>query len=114
MGLYNMKAWQLKGRRGLAKTGKLADHMGRTELAANLFRVTQTEERIRNKGIKGQAALETTHHDVGREVRDIVRRNTGNAPENLPQEKQLPEVKKQLKKGYAQMKKADTKKKPKT
>jgi len=101
MGLYNMKAWQLKGRRGLAKTGKLADHMGRTELAANLFRVTQTEERIRNKGIKGQAALETTHHDVGREVRDIVRRNTGNAPENLPQEKQLPEVKKQLKKGYA-------------
>jgi len=65
-----------------------------TELAANLFRVTQTEERIRNKGIKGQSALEATHRAVGREVREIVKKNTGNAPENLPQEKQLPEVRK--------------------
>lgn len=113
LGLYNMQAWQLKGRRGLDKKANLADHMGRTELAANLFRVTQTEERIRNKGIRGQAALEQTHRDVGREVREIVKRNTGNAPENLPQEKQLPEVKKQLKKGYTKMVKADTKKKPK-
>lgn len=113
LGLYNMQAWQLKGRRGLDKKANLADHMGRTELAADLFRVTQTEERIRNKGIRGQAALEQTHRDVGREVREIVKRNTGNAPENLPQEKQLPEVKKQLKKGYTKMVKADTKKKPK-
>lgn len=113
IGLYNMQAWQLKGRRGLDKAGNLADHMGRTELAANLFRVTQTEERIRNKGIKGQIALEETHRDVGREVREIVKRNTGNAPENLPQEKQRPEVRKQLKKGYAQMQKADSKKKGK-
>lgn len=113
LGLYNMQAWQLKSRRGLEKTANLADHMGRTELAANLFRVTQTEERIRNKGIKGQAALEATHRAVGQEVRDIVKRNTGNAPENLPQEKQLPEVRKQLKKGYSKMVQADSKKKGK-
>lgn len=113
MGLYNMQVWQLKNRRGLDKSAKLADYMGRTELAANLFRVTQTEERIRNKGVRGQAALEATHHDVGREVRDIVKRNTGNAPENLPQEKQLPEVRKELKKGYSKMLKADAKKRPK-
>lgn len=110
LGLYNMRAWQLKGRRGLDKKANLADYMGRTELAANLFRVTQTEERIRNKGIKGQVALEQTHRDVGHEVREIVKRNTGNAPENLAQEKQLPEVKKQLKKGYTKMKEADSKK----
>lgn len=114
LGLYNMQAWQLKSRRGLDKKANLADHMGRTELAANLFRVTQTEERIRNKGVKGQSALEQTHRDVGHEVREIVKRNTGNAPENLPQEKQLPEVKKQLKKGYTKMVKADTKKKGKS
>ena len=110
LGLYNMQAWQLKDRRGLDKKANLADYMGRTELAANLFRVTQTEERIRNKGIKGQVALEQTHRDVGREVREIVKRNTGNAPENLAQERQLPEVKKQLKKGYSKMVEADKKK----
>ena len=113
LGLYNMQAYQLKHRRGLDKGANLADHMGRTELAANLFRVTQTEERIRNKGIKGQNALEATHRAVGQEVRDIVKKNTGSAPENLPQEKQLPEVRKQLKKGYSKMTEADSKKKSK-
>ena len=113
MGLYNMQAYQLKNRRGLEKGANLADYMGRTELAANLFRVTQTEERIRNKGIKGQTALEATHRAVGQEVRDIVKKNTGNAPENLPQEKQLPDVRKQIKKGYSRMIEADSKKKGK-
>lgn len=83
--------------------------MGRTELAANLFRVTQTEERIKSHGIKGQHNLEQTHFEVGREVRDIIIKNVGKKPENLPQEKQLPEVKKELKKGYRNMKKIDNK-----
>ncbi len=110
LGMYNMPSWQLEKKRGIHK-GKLMDFMGRTELAANLFRVTQTEERIKNKGIKGQPNLEQTHFQVGKEVRDIIKRNVGKNPENLPQEKQLPEVKKELKEGYKKMAKEDKSKK---
>lgn len=110
-GLYNMTSQELKSKRHLTKTDNLADYMGRTELAANLFRVTQTEEKIRNMNIKGQNDLEQTHLQVGREVRMIVQRNTGKNPENLEQEKQLPEIKKELKKGYKNMIKEDNKKK---
>ncbi len=110
LGMYNMPTWKLENRRGVKK-GKLMDYMGRTELAANLFRVTQTEERIKNKNVKGQKALEDTHFQVGKEVRDIIIKNTGKLPENLPQEKQLPEVKKELKQGYRKMNKEDKKKK---
>lgn len=110
VGMYNMKSWQLENKRGIKK-GKLMDFMGRTELAANLFRITQTEERIKSKKIKGQANLEQTHYEVGKEVRKIVQENVGKAPENLPQEKQLPEVKKELKEGYKKMLKEDKTKK---
>ncbi len=110
LGMYNMKSWQLEKRRGVKK-GKLMDNMGRTELAANLFRLTQTEELIKNKKVQGQANLEQTHFQVGKEVRDIIKQNVGKLPENLPQEKQLPEVKKELKKGYRKMKSEDSKKK---
>lgn len=102
IGMYNMPSWQLEKKRGVKK-GKLMDNMGRTELAANLFRVTQTEERIKNKGIKGQANLEQTHHQVGQEVRQIIQKNVGKKPENLPLEKQLSDVKKELKEGHKKM-----------
>lgn len=106
MGLYNMPSWKLAKRRGVEKT-KLFDGMGRTELAANLFRVTMAEERIKSRDIKGQTQLEQTHFDVGREVRDMVKRSAGTTPENLPQEKALPKVKKELKLGYREMIKLD-------
>jgi DNA-damage-inducible protein D len=111
-GMYNMESWRLEKKRKVKK-GKLMDNMGRTELAANLFRVTQTEERIINKGIKGQRSLEQTHYNVGKEVRTIVRKNVGRSPEDLPQEKQLPEIKKEIKKGYRNMKTDEKKKKKK-
>jgi len=112
LGMYNMPSWQLEKKRRIQK-GKLMDYMGRTELAANLFRVTQTEEKIKNKGIKGQMNLEQTHYSVGKEVREIIQKNVGNNPENLPQEKQLPEVKKELKEGYKKMLREDKPKKNK-
>ncbi len=108
LGMYNMESWKLAARRKVDKS-KLMDTMGRTELAANLFRVTQTEERIKNHGIKGQSGLEQTHYTVGREVRTIIEKNVGKSPENLAQEKELPEVKKELKKGYRNMRKIDKK-----
>lgn len=99
-GLYNMPSRQLKQERGVEN---LLDYMGRTELAANLFRVTQTEERITKENVKGQERLETTHFTVARDVRAMVIRNTGKRPEILPQEKQIPDLKKELKKGYKKM-----------
>ncbi|TAH26127.1 MAG: damage-inducible protein [Cytophagales bacterium] len=109
LGMYNMPSWQLEKKRGVKK-GKLMEYMGRTELAANLFRVTQTEERIKNTGITGQANLEKTHYQVGREVREIVQKNVGKSPENLIQEKQLSDVKKEIKQGHKKMLNEDKKK----
>jgi DNA-damage-inducible protein D len=106
LGMYNMENWRLANKRNVKKD-KLMDTMGRTELAANLFRITQTEERIKNKGVKGQSALEQTHYQVGKEVRKIVIENVGKTPENLIQEKELPNVKKELKDGYKKMLKED-------
>jgi DNA-damage-inducible protein D len=106
VGMYNMPSWKLEDKRGVKK-GKLMDFMGRTELAANLFRVTQTEERIKNKKISGQLNLEQTHFQVGKEVRDIIIKNVGKTPENLPIERQLSDVKKELKDGHKKMLKED-------
>lgn len=105
-GMYNMMNVQLAAKRNCDKD-KLFETMGRTELAANLFRITQTEERIKSKNVQGQARLEQTHLDVGREVRSIIIKNTGKTPEQLPQEKRLPDVKKELKNEFKEMKKID-------
>lgn len=112
LGLYNMQNWQLANYRKVDKKD-LHECMGRTELAANLFRITQTEERIKNYNIKGQTNLENTHYAVGKEVRDIIQKNMGKSPENLPLERKLPDVQKELKAGYKKMLKADNPKETK-
>jgi len=106
LGMYNMESWKLENQRKVKK-GSLMEHMGRNELAANLFRTTLTEERIKTKNIKGQANLESAHYQVGKEVRNLVKENTGKNPEQLPQEKQISEVKKELKQGHKKMIKED-------
>jgi DNA-damage-inducible protein D len=94
-GMYNMMNFELAKRRGIPKDNIL-ESMGRTELAANLFRITQTEERIKSHNIHGQDLLEQTHYSVGREVRDIVIRNTDKRPEQLPQEKNIPDLQSEI------------------
>lgn len=110
LGMYNMMNFQLAKKRN-CDNDKLLEAMGRTELAANLFRITQTEERIKSRKIQGQRALEQTHYDVGKEVRKIVIDNTGKAPEHLKQEKEIPDLRKELKVGFKEMKKIDKLKK---
>lgn len=112
LGMYNMESWKLAAKRNVKKE-QIMDSMSRSELAANLFRITQTEERIKSKNITGQQNLEQTHYDVGKEVRKIVKQNTSKLPENLDQVKELPELKKQLKEGYKKMLKEDKPKKKK-
>lgn len=95
-GMYNMTNQDLAERRNINKE-KLLEYMGRTELAANLFRITQTEERIKNQNLHGQAQLEDAHRQVGKEVRAFVQINTGDTPENLKIEMPLNEMKRELK-----------------
>jgi DNA-damage-inducible protein D len=70
--------------KGLKKSQKILDHMGSTELAANLFRATQTEEKLRRDQVQGKAQANKTHFEVGKKVRDTIKDLGGTMPENLP------------------------------
>ena len=71
-------------RKGLAKSQQIPEHMGSTELAANLFRATQTEEKLRRENIKGKHNANQTHFEVGKKVRKTIQELGGTMPENLP------------------------------
>lgn len=84
-GLYGgLGAKEIHDRKGLKKNQKILDHMGSTELAANLFRTTQTEEKMRRENIKGIAKANQTHYDVGKKVRQTIKDLGGTMPEDLP------------------------------
>lgn len=84
-GLYGgLGAKDIHGQKGLKKSQKILDHMGSTELAANLFRATQTEEKLKREGVSGKSAANQTHHEVGRKVRQTIQDLGGTMPENLP------------------------------
>lgn len=112
-GMYNLSLQQLVERKGapVEKGRTLYDFMGKTELAANLFRVTQTAERIKNVGASGVKQLSATAQEVGKEVRGIMLKSSGVAPENLPLEEDLKAVKGRLKSAAKQMRKLDAPKK---
>ncbi|MBK5409123.1 DNA damage-inducible protein D [Pseudomonas sp. TH34] len=71
-------------RKGLKKSQKILDHMGSTELAANLFRATQTEEKLRRDQVDGKSRANNTHYEVGRKVRQTIEELGGTMPEDLP------------------------------
>ena len=84
-GLYGgLGVREIHARKGLKKSQKILDHMGSTELAANLFRATQTDEKLRREKIKGKAAANQTHFEVGRKVRQTIKELGGTMPEDLP------------------------------
>lgn len=84
-GLYGgLGAQDIHARKGLKKSQKILDHMGSTELAANLFRATQTEEKLRRENIKGKMKANQTHYNVGKKVRQTIKELGGTMPEDLP------------------------------
>lgn len=84
-GLYGgLGAKEIHARKGLKKSQKILDHMGSTELAANLFRATQTDEKLRREHIVGKAAANNTHYEVGKKVRQTIKELGGTMPEDLP------------------------------
>ena len=106
-GLYNMDLWQLRRHKGVPQGRSPLDFMGKTELAANLFRVTQTEEKIRGERIRGQKPLEHAAEDVGREVRRTMVRISGRRPEELPPAGDIKELHKKMKFSHREIKRLD-------
>ena len=106
-GLYNMNLTRLRGLKGIPEGRSPLDFMGKTELAANLFRITQTEEKIRTQNIQGQKECERTAEDVGREVRQTMQRISGIAPETLPPSEDIKKLKGDVKASHKDFKKLD-------
>lgn len=92
-GLYGgLDARDIHLRKGLKKSQHILDHMGSTELAANLFRATQTEEKLRRENIKGKPKANQIHFEVGKKVRQTIQELGGDMPENLPTEESIKKV----------------------
>ena len=84
-GLYGgLTAKDLHARKGLKKSQKILDHMGSTELAANLFRATQAEDKLKRENIRGKQRANQAHLEVGQKVRQTIKELGGTMPESLP------------------------------
>lgn len=95
-GLYGMPLSEIEQQKGIKKK-ELLDRAGSTELAANLFRITQTDEKIKKDNIYGEETARRTHSMVGGKVRQTIKDIGGVLPERLPVEKHIKEVKKEIK-----------------
>lgn len=85
MGLYGgMTVDDIHKKKGLAVGQKILDYMGSTELIANLFRISQTEEKLRKDSVDDATTATSVHHAVGREVREAIEKIGGTMPEDLP------------------------------
>ncbi len=99
-GLYGgLTAKDIHEKKGLKKSQQILDHMGSTELAANLFRATQTEEKLRREHIHGKKQANRTHYQVGAKVRQTIKELGGTMPEDLPTpEKSIKQLEKEKRK----------------
>jgi len=89
-GLYGgLDAKAIHAKKGLKKSQQILDHMGSTELAANLFRATQTEEKLKREKIQGKQKANKAHFEVGKKVRQTIEEIGGTMPENLPTEESI-------------------------
>ena len=99
-GLYNGEtANDIAKRKGLRYRENILDNMGSEELAANLFRITQTKAKLKKDNIKGESNANITHYNVGKEVRNTIKKIGGTMPEDLPTPKRsLKELEKDYRK----------------
>ena len=97
MGLYGgLDVEDIHERKKLEVSQKILDYMGSTELIANLFRISQTEEKIHKDNVRGAEAATSVHYNVGKEVRTAIRKIGGTMPENLPKpEKSIQQIEKE-------------------
>src|SRR5450755_128206 len=84
LGQYALDSENIRLYKDIPEGGEILDYMGREELASNLFRITQTEGRLRREQIVGEDAAIQAHYRVGREVRETLKRLGATMPEDLP------------------------------
>ncbi|MDY6015766.1 MAG: DNA damage-inducible protein D [Bacilli bacterium] len=98
-GLYNGEtANDIAKRKKLRYREDILDNMGSEELAANLFRITQTESKLKKDNIQGGNNANKTHYNIGKNIREVIKKNGGTMPEKLPTpEKSLKEIEKEHK-----------------
>ena len=98
-GLYNGEtADDIAKRKGLRYREEILDNMGSEELAANLFRISQTEARLRKDNIQGEGEANEAHYNIGKNIREVIAKNNGTMPECLPTpKKSLKELEKESK-----------------
>lgn len=100
MGLYDgLDAQWIHAKKWLKKSQKILDHMWNEELAANLFRATQAEAKLKRDGIKWERNANAAHYEVGKEVRETIKKLWGTMPEELPATESILRVEKRLEKG---------------
>ena len=98
MGLYGgLDMKQIHARKKLKPQEKILDHMGSEELAANLFRTTQTDAKLRRENIQGEARANQTHFAVGKKVRQTIKELGGTMPERLPATEAIKQSRKRVK-----------------
>ena len=84
-GLYNGEtADAIAKRKGLRYREDILDNMGSEELAANLFRITQTESKLKRDNISTEKEANKTHYNIGKNIREVIAKNGGTMPEDLP------------------------------
>ena len=95
-GLYGMSLKEIKDKKKIEEKENLLDRAGSTELAANLFRITQTDEKLEKDRVDSEYLAMRTHNMVGGKVRQTIKEIGGELPENLPPEKNIKEIKKEM------------------
>ncbi len=104
-GLYGgLGMKDIHDKKWLKKSQKILDHMGSEELAANLFRATQAEAKLKREGIKTKRKANEAHYEVGQTVRSTIAELGGTMPENLPTSEAIAKVEKRLKKPVKKLK----------
>ena len=97
LGLYDLRQAEIKRKKQIPDNESLLDRAGRAELAANEFRITQTEAKIKNEAIQGQLSCQQTHRQIGKKVRKTIREIGGTMPENLPPETHIKKLESPIK-----------------
>jgi DNA-damage-inducible protein D len=98
-GLYGgLRSKDIHHRKNLKKSQNILDHMGSTELAANLFRATQTEDKLNRENVKTKDEANKIHNQIGAKVRQTIIEIGGTLPENLPTVESIKKIETKMKK----------------
>ena len=109
IGLYNMSISEVKRLKNIPQDESPLNYMGAEELGANIFRLTQTDAKIRREQITGQSGLENAAKEVGQAVRRAIKETGGTMPEHLPAKVHIDKIKKDLKNTNKEFTKEDKK-----